>query len=141
MHPHYPALERDLKVLAAFEKTAAVAAPEFTNEVNERLAAASSEIFEDVVTKATSGRATSKMAAVADFLLGVRESHLATGVKTASSPDVVADTLTKLATALYLDDVLTESIAKSTGATKAASVSARLLGREYAVSLMRNLLS
>jgi hypothetical protein len=133
MHPHYPALNRDLKVVAAFEKVSAHIEPEFQPDAQEKLALVCDEVFEGVRAKSGGN--------VIDYLITMRESHLDSGEKTAVSSEVVYDTLLKLAAALHVDEVLTKAARVETGETKTAALNARALGREYAVTLMRNLLA
>ena len=49
--------------------------------------------------------------------------------------------MVKLATAVFLDDVLAGILDSASGETKTAAIQARYLGREYAVELMRVLLA
>jgi len=83
-------------------------------------------------------------AKVACLLLDIRNTHTALGEKVAASPDTVADLATKLTTAAFVDDVLTEQLEKAAAADDYEGLvhlrGIQLLGREYAVSLMRGLL-
>lgn len=67
--------------------------------------------------------------------------HRATGEKLAASPEVAAELLQKLATAEFVDDVLTAQLEKLSGDEYYATRDVQLLGREYAVNLMRGLLA
>ena len=71
------------------------------------------------------------------FAEDLRETHEAVGEKLAAAPEVVVDHLRKLATAVYLDQVLTEQLEKQ---ANDATRMVQLLGREYCVHLMRGLL-
>jgi hypothetical protein len=72
-------------------------------------------------------------------LVDLRESHRRTGEKLAASPEQTAEFLQKLATAVYVDDVLSTQVTKLSGEAQLAARRVQLLGREYAVNLMRGL--
>lgn len=142
MHPNYPELCRDLKVVSAFEKVASQVEEEFAPEAAEKLALACNEVFESVLTRSgASGRYEVKSAQVIDFVLTLRDSHVEVGEKVATDTTLVSESIMKLATAVYLDDVISQTLPTLQGEAKEAALTTRLLGREYAVTLMRNLLS
>ena len=140
MHPAYPSVRHGLKIISSFEKAASYLEADFGYEIRDRMAASCSELYEKVLNSADK-EGLSKSAAVVDLLLTFREATLEEGVKTAASPDVVAEAMVKLATAVFLDDVLTGILDTASGETKTAAIQARYLGREYAVELMRVLLA
>jgi hypothetical protein len=78
---------------------------------------------------------------VANTIFAMRNAHRITGEKLAASPEVTAEFIQKLATAVYVDDVLTAQLEKLSGDEYYATRDVQLLGREYAVNLMRGLLA
>ena len=74
-------------------------------------------------------------------ILSYMNSHRITGEKLAASPEVTAELLQKLATAEFVDDVLAAQLEKLSGDEYYATRDVQLLGREYAVNLMRGLLA
>jgi hypothetical protein len=74
-------------------------------------------------------------------MIQVRDSHRITGEKLAASPEATAELLQKLATAEFVDGVLAEQLEKLSGDDYVAARKVQLLGREYAVNLMRGLLA
>jgi hypothetical protein len=76
---------------------------------------------------------------IASVIMLFRDDHRITGEKLAASPEVAAALLEKLATAGYVDNILTLQLEKLSGAEYDAARNVQLLGREYAVHLMRGL--
>lgn len=84
-----------------------------------------------------------KEASVAGFVsaaLALHEAHKDTGVKVAASPEYVAAIIEKLATAVFVDEVLQEQLSMLEGDTKIAAEQCQRLGREYVLSLIAELL-
>lgn len=77
---------------------------------------------------------------VVDVALSIHDTHLDTGAKVAAAPDALAAVLQKLATAVFVDEVLTEQMCMLEGETKVAAAQCQLLGREYVMSLIAELL-
>ena len=74
-------------------------------------------------------------------MMSFRNSHRTVGEKLAASPEVAADLIQKLATAEFVDNTITEELEKLSGDAYYAMRDVQLLGREYAVNLMRGLLA
>lgn len=72
--------------------------------------------------------------------LALHSAHVDTGSKVASSPDHLASAVSKLATAVFVDEVLLEQLPMLEGDTKVAAEQCQRLGREYIVSLLNELL-
>ncbi|MGL5249446.1 MAG: hypothetical protein ACRC8U_14755, partial [Brooklawnia sp.] len=84
-----------------------------------------------------------KEAAVAStirFMLSIRDTHLATGEKTAASNEGIATELQKLAYAVYTDTLISEQLTKLAGTDYTKARLTQLLGREYMVDIMRRIL-
>lgn len=144
MHPRYPSIERDLLVVEAFEKVAAQVGPEFHVEAQEQLASACDELFSQFMHSARpppDADPMDKCAAVVEFVLDLRAANTEAGKKTAASSEVLLENSVKLATAVYVDEVLTAQLASLSGPAKEAALRTRSLGREYAVSLLSALLT
>ena len=86
-------------------------------------------------------RKEAMVAQMVRVVLDLRETHEATGEKFAAAPEVVIESLKKLATAVFVDGVLGEQLEKLAGTERDSTRAVQLLGREYAVHLMRNLLA
>ncbi len=80
------------------------------------------------------------VANLASLALSLHEVHVDTGSKTAASPDHVAAVIQKLATAVFVDEVLMEQLAMLEGDTKVAAEQCQMLGREYILSLLGEIL-
>lgn len=139
MHPLYARVWTELNVAEKLEKYASAAETDTSTNAQIKLAALSSALVESLLTKADGTTKEAKAAGVVDILLSLREDH-AENTKMAASPDQLADLSIKLATCLYLDGVLTDTVDASAGPTKEAALKCRTLGREYAVTLMQGLL-
>lgn len=74
-------------------------------------------------------------------MMSFREAHRTVGEKLAASPEITADLLQKLATAEFVDGVISGELEKLSGDAYYAMRDVQLLGREYAVNLMRGLLA
>lgn len=77
---------------------------------------------------------------MAKVALDLHDAHAATGSKIAALPDYLAELLQKLAAAVFVDEVLGEQLAMLEGDTKVAAEQCRLLGREYAMTLIGEIL-
>lgn len=82
-----------------------------------------------------------KQAGVVQQLMTFREAHRTTGEKLAAAPEAVAELLEKLATAVYVDNLLAGQLEKLAGKEYDDARNVQLLGREYAINLMRGLLA
>lgn len=86
---------------------------------------------------------TAKEAAAAQMVsvaLALHETHCDTGSKIAALPEYLAEVLQKLAAAVLVDEVLTEQLPMLEGETKIAAERCQLLGREYAMMLVGEIL-
>jgi ABC-type cobalamin transport system ATPase subunit len=127
---HYPSFWFKLQALERLEKLAHVDDQAVAAEAQEALALACDDMYSSV--KQASG-------AILPTVFKMRESHRITGEKLAASPDTVAELLQKLATAEYVDEMLAGQLEKLSGEEYDAARAVQLLGREYAVQLMRGL--
>lgn len=109
------------------EKVASEAAPE--------LAATCDGLFDILLKKA--GDASGMVA----LMLEYQNAHEASGEKIAASAETRAALLQKLATATYLDTVVSTKLAAISPDEFEEARAVQLLGREYAVHLMRGLLT
>ena len=73
-------------------------------------------------------------------VMALHEAHQDTGSKIAALPDYLAELLTKLAAAFMVDEVLLEQLPMLEGDTKISAEHCQLLGREYAMSLIGEVL-
>ena len=72
-------------------------------------------------------------------LMTLRDSARVTGEKLAAAPEETAELFQKLVTAAFVDDTLEAQLEKLSGDEYDAARRVQLLGREYAVNLMRGL--
>lgn len=88
------------------------------------------------------GYTTKEAAAIrfVDAAMQLFETHLDTGVKVAADPQRIAGVINKLASAVMVDEVITEQLPMLEGATKVAAEECRRLGREFVMSLLGELL-
>jgi len=126
----YVTVWKKLQVVAGLEKLSSSEDLGLAHSAQESLAAACDDVFTYV--KNSSGDLLQEM-------MALRGEHRVTGEKLAASPDVTAELLQKLATAEYVDDMLDEQLEKLSGEEYDAARAVQLLGREYAVNLMRGL--
>ena len=126
---------KDLQLVAGLEKLAGHDDASTAQQAQVALAGTCNALFTRVK------RATESAAPVASTLLAMQDAHRATGEKVAASPETQAEFLEKLATAVYVDDVLSEQLTKLSGEASDRVREVQLLGREYAVQLMRGLLT
>lgn len=127
---HYPTFWKALQTVAGLEKLASSDDLAVAGEAQQLLASTCDQLF-GTVKGASSNIATP--------LLELRDSAKVIGEKVASDAGVVGEYLQKIATAAFVDDVLSAQLEKLSGAEYDATRSVQLLGREYAVHLMRGL--
>lgn len=128
----YPTFWKDLQTVAGLEKLAESSNEEIAREAQGLLAMNCDRLF----TSVKHGSAN-----IASPMMALRDAHRITGEKLAASPEVVATLLQKLATASFVDTQLTVQMSKLAGEELESARSVQLLGREYAVHLMRGILS
>jgi hypothetical protein len=128
----YPSFWFKLQALARLEKLASSDDSLVSATTQEALALACDDMFSGV--KKASG-------SVVPAIFKMRDAHRITGEKIASSPEVTAELLQKLAVAEYVDEILVGQLEKLSGEEYDAARAVQLLGREYAVQLMRGLLA
>jgi hypothetical protein len=141
MHTFYPQLWKGLRLVEGLEKIAthdrALSTFAQTNS-----ATVASELFTQVKQAAERLPGPNTIGVkVARLMVDMRNAHRATGEKLAVDISVHADMLQKLATALFVDDVIEAEITKLAGDEQVNARNIQLLGREYAVHLMDGLLS
>lgn len=127
---HYPTFWKTLQTVAGLEKLAASDDLAVAGEAQQLLATTCDELF--VTIKGASEN-------IATPLLELRDSARSIGEKVASDAAVVGEFMQKLATAAFVDQVLTAQLEKLSGDEYDAARRVQLLGREYAVNLMRGL--
>ena len=88
------------------------------------------------------GQATKEamVVGVLDTVMTLHEAHVDSGAKLAASPDHLAELLTKLAAAVMVDEVLLEQLPMLEGGSKTSAEACQLLGREYIMSLIGEVL-
>lgn len=137
MTPHYPHIWAQLRRVGRFEKYAAD-----SSEAQADLATVADEVFSDFMAKAASygdGETPEALALkAASFAVDLYDSASATGVKVAGE-DVALGNIEQLATVAYLDGVLKAASENLSGADLDEAQRVRLLGREYGIELLRNL--
>jgi len=126
---HYPTFWFKLQALERLEKLASSDDLSVSVDAQQALALACDDMYSSV----------KKAGAVLSAIFKMRDSHRITGEKLAASPEVTADFVQKLATAEYVDGVLSAQLEKLSGEEYDAARKVQLLGREYAVNLMRGL--
>jgi hypothetical protein len=131
---HYVTFWKNLQVVAGLEKLALSVDAQTSEQAQPLLAGACDELFE-TVKQAAADRGEHLTSA----LWGYREAHRTTGEKFAAAAEETAELLQKLATATYVDEVLDAKLEKLSGDEYDAARRVQLLGREYAVNLMRGL--
>lgn len=128
---HYVRFWKDLKLVAGLEKLAESSDEVTARDAQGALCGTCDHLYSEVK------KASPKNPLEAIFAL--RSAHKATGEKLAADPSMTAELIDKLATAAYVDDVLTAQLEKLAGDEYASVRRVQLLGREYAVHLMRGL--
>jgi len=128
---YYPTFWKSLQTVAGLEKLAASDDTVVAKEAQELLAKTCDVVFTTV--KTASG--------VVPEVIRLRETHCRLGEKVAVAPELAAELVRQLKIAEYVDNVLDVQLTKLAGDEYAAAREVQLLGREYAVSLMRGLLA
>lgn len=129
---NYPSFWKKLRIVEGLEKLSTNDDAAIAKEAQLLLAETCDDVFSLVKTSSD------------NFLVPVlvlRDSARGVGEKFAASPDVTAELLQKLATAAYVDDLLEAQLEKLSGETYDLTRHVQMLGREYAVTLMRGLFS
>ena len=129
---NYPTLLKNLKAYASMEKLSMLENPHAARQAQILTAGISDDLFTSIKSAAKNGD-------VVAFVVDARRAHRTFGEKTAASEEQAAALLHKLAAAVYVDNVLSTQLEKLAGAEYDAARSVQLLGREYAVNLMRGL--
>lgn len=95
------------------------------------------------VLPAAAGLSTKEamVVSVADVVLSLHETHADTGSKIAALPDYLAALLTKLSAAVMVDEILLEQLPMLEGESKIAAEQCQLLGREYIMSMIGEILT
>lgn len=138
MTPYYPAIWAQLQRADRFDKYAAE-----SREAGFALADTCDDVYAFVMEKAAAtyasdGTPAGEALRAATFVEDLVRSARVTGQKTASDADV-GTALEQLATVAYVDTVLKTAAETATGDKLAEINNIRLLGREYGVELLRNL--
>jgi hypothetical protein len=128
----YPTFWFKLQALERLEKLAGSDDRTVASDAQTALALACDDVFSCVKRASNS---------VIPTILQMREAHRSTGEKLATSVEQEAELLKKLATAEYVDTVLQGQLEKLSGAEYESTRAVQMLGREYAVQLMRGLLA
>ncbi len=109
---------------------------EVANDAYELIRTAAMSLPLDPMLTAKEAMATR----VAALALNLYETHTDLGSKIATHPDYLAEILEKLATAVIVDEVLSEQLPMLEGETKLAAQQCQYLGREFAMSLVGEIL-
>lgn len=125
---HYVSLWQDLKKVDALEKLAESDNVDVSKEAQVLLADTCDKMFSSL-----------KQGSLLSQLLDHRETHRVTGEKVASDAKATAELLQKLATVEYVDSILENQLVKLSGVARDEARMVQLLGREYAVQLIRGL--
>lgn len=138
MTPHYPAIWAALQRANRFEKYAAE-----SSEASVDLATTCYEVFGEFLEKAATeyqsdGTPGGDALRAASFAEDLRNTGARIGEKVAAE-EATDDILEKLAAVVYTDSLLESASEKLSGVAKDEAYQLRMLGREYGVSLLRNL--
>lgn len=137
MTPHYPEIWAALTRTAETEKTAGVSSD--ASVFHARTASGAFELF---MSKAAAYYDTETAAgaakAAAAFGYDLVESARITGTKVAAV-DVAGRSLERLATVAFVDRVLSDAMSKTAGDETEKLAHMRVLGREFAVEILRSL--
>lgn len=125
-----PTLEGEAFVEAQMK----LAAVSFDAYERVRLAASQLPVPAELTTK------EAMVVRVAELALAMYDDHADTGAKVAAVPEYVAHVLQKLASAVFVDEMLLEQLPSLEGDTKLAAEQCRALGREYIVTLFGEIL-
>lgn len=80
------------------------------------------------------------VANVLSLAVSLHDAHVDTGAKVAAAPDTLASVIQKLATAVFVDEVLMDQLNMLEGESKVAAEQCQQLGREYILSLIGEIL-
>lgn len=148
INPRYTEILTELRVGQSLEKVASCNDDELAANAMLRQAELCDGLFvhvrklaAELPVSADLPRKEASVSQMLSFMLSLRETHEATGEKLASEPTAITDVLVKFATAVFVDQVLEEQLDKMAGAERDATRAVQLLGREYAVHLMRGFLA
>lgn len=130
----YPTFYRELAYITAMEKLAMSEEDTVRDEAQTLLASSCNNLFNALQKEAS---VSSK--SIPAVVMSLRETHKSTGEKVASAPEQTAELLQKLATAVYVDGVLCDQLNKTAQEPDNSTRMVQLLGREYAVNLIRGL--
>ena len=138
MTPHYPEMWRLLQTAGRFEKHASESL-----DAQHQLAGTCSSIYDTFMSKAAEyapGISPADSALQAGrFGAALYATALSVNREKVAGVDVAATALEQLATTAYLDATLKTAAEKMSGDDREAAQTVRLLGREYAVDLLRSL--
>jgi len=127
---HYPTFWKQLQDVAGLEKLAQNDDPNVARSAQLLLGETCDLVFSAVKVSSSS---------VIQAIEDLRHDHRATGDKFAASEEATADLMHKLACATLVDNVLETQLEKLSGEEYERARNVQLLGREYAVNLMRGL--
>jgi hypothetical protein len=129
---HYVTFWKNLRVVAGLEKLASSDEPNISRPAQVLLGNMCDYLFGEVKK---AGDATK----VTEYMFALRNAHRDTGEKHAAAPEETAGIIQKLAAAVFVDEILSEQLEKLSGDEYYRARDVQLLGREYAVNLMRGL--
>jgi len=136
---HYVTFWKNLQVVAGLEKLASGGDELVSQQAQPLLAGACDEIFSGMKKAASELLKDASPVQMTQLLFSMRDSHRVTGEKFAAAPEETAELFQKLVTAAFVDDTLEAQLEKLSGDEYDAARRVQLLGREYAVNLMRGL--
>ena len=138
MTPHYPEIWRLLQTAGRFEKYASESL-----DAQHELAGTCSGIYDQFMSKAAEyapGHSPAGAALQAGrFGAALYATAVSVNGEKVASADVAVTAIEQLATAAFLDVHLKTAADKMSGEEREATQTVRLLGREYAVDLLRSL--
>ncbi len=126
----YPEFLKALRLVESFDKLAASEDLPTAQQAQTLRAA----VCDDLITQLKLGSESLVKAA-----LDLREQHVRSGEKVAAASDAAAEFVGKLASADFVDGVLSAELSKTAGDDAMNARATQLLGREYAVHLLRGL--
>jgi len=137
---HYPTFWKQLQDTAGLEKLAQNEDPNVARSAQILLGETCDLMFAAVKVAARTQVGTpSPVAQFTRVIEDLRQDHRATGDKFAASDEQTFNLLHKLACAALVDNVIEAQLEKLAGEEYEQARSVQLLGREYAVNLMRGL--
>lgn len=148
MNARYGEFRSELRAVQVLEKLASADDVDLSETAQIKLAETCDGLFEQIKTASSEltvstdlPRKEAAAVQVVDYLLSLTSSRQAAGQKTANTLEDITQLSSKLATAVFLDGVLTEQLTKLSGQDANAARMVQLLGREYAVGLMQGFLT